>query len=189
MRLAEVESDIKKYRGDLDWFGGGESEITRIETEIGHVIPKEFKIYLEQFVPKNDLNVGMFYQGFALYGKAKLKLENSSPWGYFPKAEGIVLTPFVIGDDAAIAFITDLAHEDCPVYRVDEVWNWQPKQIANTLADFLLILFFQNYATEKWLEDFNLYGNEEANRLNEKLDNEVQQLILRLCPESVKLWT
>jgi hypothetical protein len=189
MKFSEARPIIKQYTNDLSYFGGGESEIPRIEKEIGHSLPNEFKVYLEYFVPKKDFSLSSFYQGFSLYGKTKLKLENSEAWGYFPKIEGNLMTPFVIGDDSSIAFITDLSQENCPIYRVDERWDWQPQAMTDTFADFLAILFYREYATNKWLDDFGLYGNLEANRLNEQLDNEVEEFILRLCPGSVELWT
>jgi hypothetical protein len=189
MNFAEAGSIIRQYTRDLDWFGGGESEVARIETEINHVLPDEFKIYLEHFVPRKGFGLGSFNQGFTLYGKTELKLENSKTWNYFPKIGRDISTPFIIGTDASTAIITDLAQENCPVYQVDERSDWQSRRMTNSLADFLAILFYREYATEEWLEDFRLFGNSEANRLNEKLDNDVQELILRLCPESVKLWT
>jgi hypothetical protein len=189
MNFAEADSIIRQYTRDFNWFGCGESEVPRIEIEVGHALPNEFKIYLEHFVPRKGFGIGSFNQGFTLYGSTELRLENSKMWNYFPEIERNISTPFVIGTDASTAIITDLAQESCPVYQVDERWDWQSRRMTNTLADFLAILFYREYATDKWLEDFELYGNAEANRLNEKLDNEVQDLILKLCPESVKLWT
>jgi hypothetical protein len=202
MKFAEASLLISQYlfdtqrlynpdfrESDLTWLGGGTFEEARIAKEVEVELPTEFRIYLDKYAPHKDLYVGSFYQSFELYGFTKLSIDNGEMWGNFSECEDVVSIPFVIGQDTAIAFITDLSQENCPVYYVDEVYDWQPKLMAHTLADFLTILFHRNYAIKKFVKDFNLHGNLEANKLNEQLDNEVNQRILNLCPSSVKLWT
>ncbi len=173
---------------DLTFIGQGVSAIIKIEKEIQRKLPDEFRFYLENLAFSKNQHFVDFYQGFDLYGYSELGADKSSPWGDFVECQGVIFFPLVIASDTSIAFVADVGHPSCPVYRVDEMYDWKPKLMASSLADFLLILFCREYVFKK---DFlRLEQNGWKDKPEEFVEDYemLRQLIMQLSPNSSRVW-
>ncbi len=163
----------------------GEDVVGALEVKLKRSLPTEFKAYMRKGIFGTFLP---FYQDFELLRPEELGPESSEYWGDFPEAAGILGTPLVIGTDASVAFVADLDDSACPVFRVDEVYDWIPQKMAHSLADFLYLLSYREmiYGVSLALGEANGWKPDKtgSQAAHEKVNNKIREL----APECLSQW-
>lgn len=196
MNLAEAWTDIEQFLleaakaesedalGELS-AGGGDAAVAELELRLEREVPEEFKFYVREHPFETDY--GRFYQDFELFSHEEIGFEKSEEWGGFSEAGSITSTPIVIGQDASIAFVTDLDNIACPVYRVDEIYNWIPELMASSLADFPYLLSYREMLYQR-VAPLKNDDWQEGTANGQKLDIALAEKIEVVAPGCLRAW-
>ena len=102
--------------------------------------------YVNDFLPASDLLFTPWYQSFELIGQNNLFKTSSEGWSDIRDSEKIK-NLIVIAQDTSDGFITDISEQNCPVFLYDEVTNFQPQGLANSMYDFIFLLLLREYGS------------------------------------------